>query len=169
MPPRRDAKTRTPASVKARALENEAFELRTGGATYRQIGEVQGVDTSTARQRVSRVLDRVQVEDIRTAKTIAADRIEWLWRRAAAAVNAAEKADQPGQVAACLNVAVRIHQRYCIFHGIEEPTRLEIAGQLQVEVTAEDHAREARQLAEQWVAQRQLAAVPALPPASGAD
>jgi hypothetical protein len=59
----------------------EAARLRSLGMTYRQIAAQQGVNVSTAHDRVARALAAVPVEAVATLRTVEVDRLDALTAR----------------------------------------------------------------------------------------
>lgn len=88
---RKPRNARYERDVEGARLDAEAAQLRSGGATYRQIAEAQGVDVSTAHARVFRAIAAVPVEAVNELRSVSGQRLD----RAIARAYALAMADHP--------------------------------------------------------------------------
>ena len=101
--------------------ERRAVEMRTAGATYREIGEELGVNPSSAFRMVRRALDRVPAEAVGDLRSLQLVRLEELWRKLAGILE--EAADNPERQFRTIDTMLKVLVREARLMGLDAPPK----------------------------------------------
>lgn len=116
-----------PKAIADRERQRHALELRRKGLTWERVAEEAGYhDASTAFRAVSRILDRVETEQVEGYRAEELHRLNETHGDAVRHVERLIEAGELGPVAGALGVIVRISERRSKLLGLDAPTRVDV-------------------------------------------